>query len=208
MYVVDQAEVWCARCSTTVRPSGSTTGRPTSASTRAAAPDGSACRGRRGTCPTCRGTHRGSSARVARRGRCATITDRPRSVQQTAITPDGTLVCVRDDTGWLNLWLGDGRWSTSRSSTPGRRGGSASARSPCRPTATQSRSRATSAGSAACASSTSRPARCARSPRRARSAVVARRRLAALRTGARTPTQVVVYDTDARGSATVVDVGP
>ena len=87
------------------------------------------------------------------------------------------------------------RWSTSRSSTAARRGGWANARSPCRPTAAGSRSPATSTVSVGCASSTSR-----------RGAVdeVARGvhgqlswqgdRLAALRSGARTPTQIVVYD--------------
>lgn len=29
------------------------------------------------------------------------------SVQQPRFAPDGTLVCVRDDTGWLNVWWGD-----------------------------------------------------------------------------------------------------
>jgi dipeptidyl aminopeptidase/acylaminoacyl peptidase len=31
----------------------------------------------------------------------------PNSVQQSRFAPDGTLVCVRDDTGWNNLWWGD-----------------------------------------------------------------------------------------------------
>ena len=32
----------------------------------------------------------------------------PASIQQIRFMPDGTMVCLRDDTGWLNLWLGDG----------------------------------------------------------------------------------------------------
>lgn len=31
----------------------------------------------------------------------------PGAVQQPRIAPDGTLLCLRDDTGWLNLWHGD-----------------------------------------------------------------------------------------------------
>lgn len=31
----------------------------------------------------------------------------PDSVQQPRHAPDGTLVCIRDDTGWNNLWWGD-----------------------------------------------------------------------------------------------------
>lgn len=31
----------------------------------------------------------------------------PASVQQPRFAPDGTLVCVRDDTGWNNVWWGD-----------------------------------------------------------------------------------------------------
>ena len=29
------------------------------------------------------------------------------ALQQPSTTPDGTSICVRDDTGWLNVWLGD-----------------------------------------------------------------------------------------------------
>ena len=32
----------------------------------------------------------------------------PGGIQQPRLAPDGTVVCVRDDTGWNNVWWGDG----------------------------------------------------------------------------------------------------
>ncbi len=145
----------------TAPPSDSTTDRPTSASTPRSRSTGPPRCGPRGTCRTCRGTRRVSSTsrstdratrRDARcpsvpaacisRGRCRTDRSSP-----SATTPVGS-----------TSGSATARWSTNRSSTPARRGGWGSGRTPCRPTEIASPSRATSAASVASASPMSEPA--------------------------------------------------
>ena len=100
------------------------------------------------------------------------------------------------------------RWSTSRSNTAARVGGWASDRSLCRPTGAELRSPATKLGSEGCASSTSPRARCQEVARGVHGQLSWQGgRLCALRSGARTPTQVVVYD-DTTWERTVLAVGP
>jgi dipeptidyl aminopeptidase/acylaminoacyl peptidase len=50
------------------------------------------------------------SSRIQRRRFDRTSTDEyrpPAAIQQIRSMPDGTVVCLRDDNGWLNLWLDD-----------------------------------------------------------------------------------------------------
>ena len=108
-YVVDQAEVW--RCWLDRRRVRRATRRRFGRlllRSRHRDVDGTTWCGRRGTFPTCRGTRRASSA-ITFDGERASTSSRgarcdaadPRSCR----TASG--ICVRDDTGWLNVWLGD-----------------------------------------------------------------------------------------------------
>lgn len=129
-------------------------------------------------------------------------------IQQPGVLPDGVAVCVRDDSGWLNVWVGDTPLvdepfeHAAPSWGPGQR-------------------------SYACSPDGSRIAFTRNERGFGRLCVVDRRtglvddvaravhgslswqgtRLAALRTGARTPTQVVVYDTDT-WERTTIAFGP
>ena len=137
---------------------------------------------------------------VARRRCDHAVAPRGRGgAQQPRFAPDGTPVARPRRVGLAQRVVG--RASARRravSSTPDRRGVRASGPTPSRPTGAGSRSRATRPGSGGSASSTWRPAR----SRRSRVACTANCRGAAIgwprcAPAARTPTQVVVYDTAA-----------
>ncbi len=90
----------------TSRPSDSTTDRPTSASTPRSRSTGPPRCGPRGTCRTCRGTRPASSTSRST-DRDARVSVGAGGVHQPRAMPDGSIITVRDDTGWLNVWVGD-----------------------------------------------------------------------------------------------------
>ena len=88
----------------------------TSASTPCSHPTARWSRSRAGRCPTCPGTaRRGSRSPPTGRGHStAAPGSGAHAVQQPGFDPDGRPIEIRDDTGWLNVWvagrplLGDG----------------------------------------------------------------------------------------------------
>lgn len=132
----------------------------------------------------------------------------PASIQQIRSMPDGTLVCLRDDNGWLNLWLGDAPMVDE----PFEHGGPSWGMG--------QRSFAVSPDGARVAFTRNEHGfgrLCVADVRTGNVTEIARgvhgqlswqgNRLAALRSGGRTPTQVVVYD-DTTWERTVVAIGP
>ena len=195
--------------STTARRCDSTTAPPTSCSTRARLADGSGVWWQAWNVPDMPWDASRIQTADVRSNRCRTRSDPPAAVQQIRFMPDGTVVCLRDDTGWLNLWLGDataGRRAV-RARRP-QRGGWASARSSCRPTVHRIAFTRNEQWVRPIVRGRRRDAcRHRGRPRRARPAVVAGRATRRVAVGARTPTQVVVYD-DATWERDVVAVGP
>lgn len=130
------------------------------------------------------------------------------ALQQPGYAPDGRLMCVRDDTGWNNVWLG----GVPLSSAPCEHAG---------PTwGLGQRSFAMSPGCTHVALTRNEKGfgrLCVVDVESGEAYEVARGvhgqlswqggRLAAIRTGARTPTQIVVYDTTT-WDRTVIEVGP
>ena len=169
---------------------------------------GRAACGRRGTCPTCRGTRPASSISrsTAQRGPRSTRSRRRRcGAADSQTCPTATVIAVRDDAGWLNLWVDDRPLVDEPFEHAGPTWGMGQRSFAVSPDGSGSRSHATSAGSAGCVWSTSRRGDVTRD-RRAVCTASSRGSatvIAALRSGARTPTQVVVYDaatSDARTS--------
>ncbi|MSV80239.1 MAG: prolyl oligopeptidase family serine peptidase [Actinobacteria bacterium] len=130
------------------------------------------------------------------------------AVQQARLLPDGHTTSVRDDTGWLNVWRGDAPALTEAHEHAGPTWGAGQT------------SYAWSPDGAAVAFTRNEGGfgrLCVLTPATGEVVEVARGvhgqlswvgdRLAALRTGAVTPTQVVVYDTASWARATVA-VGP
>ena len=105
VYIVDEAQVWSTRLD-----DGSTErlddGSADFVFDPCAAPDGASVSWQAWNVPDMPW----DASRVQRRhfGRAGVEEQRPgASVQQIRFLPDGTQVCLRDDRGWLNLWLGD-----------------------------------------------------------------------------------------------------
>lgn len=132
----------------------------------------------------------------------------PATIQQLRFMPDGTEICLRDDDGWLNVWLGD----AALVDEPFEHGGPAWEMG--------QRSFAVSPDGTRVAFTRNERGfgRLCIVDVRSRTVDEVGRgvhgqlswsggRLAALRSGARTPTQVVVYD-DLTWERTVVAVGP
>ena len=165
--------------------------------------------GRPGTSPTCRGT----ASRVQRITFDGEVRDEFRgtgAIQQMQNMPDGSGICVRDDTGWLNLWHDDA--AARRRAVRARRadvvGRAAVVRGVAR-RASGWRSPATSTGSAGCASSTWRPAKSIEVGRGVHGQLIVGRR-----SGRRPAVGCAHADPDRRvrrghaGSGTVLAVGP
>jgi dipeptidyl aminopeptidase/acylaminoacyl peptidase len=139
----------------------------------------------------------------------AVVDDRPpASIQQIRSMPDGTIVCLRDDNGWLNVWLGEAPLLDE----PFEHGGPGWGMG--------QRSFAVSPDGSRLAFTRNERGfgrLCIVDVDSGNVREVARgvhgqlswhgNRLGALRSGARTPTQVVVYD-DASWERTVVAIGP
>ncbi|HEY4330965.1 MAG TPA: hypothetical protein VGM78_00280, partial [Ilumatobacteraceae bacterium] len=132
----------------------------------------------------------------------------PGAVQQPGMLADGTRVCVRDDTGWNIVWLGDGPLVDEPFEHADPTWGLGQRTYAVSPDGREiAFTRNESGFGRLCVVDIE--SRQVREVARAVHGQLSWRgaRLAALRTGARTPTQVVVYDT-ATWERTVVDVGP
>ena len=184
--------------------------RPTSASTRCGRPTASSSRGTSGTSRTCRGTAAASWCGPADADGPAVVVagGDDVAVQQPRFSPDGTHARVPVRPGRLAEPVGRvarGQGPPARSwprttSTATRRGAMASVRSRGRPTGARSRSRRNEAGfGRLCVGRRRRPGRreVARGVHGGLSWVGDR--IAAIRSGARTPTAVVVYFGRRRG---------
>lgn len=131
----------------------------------------------------------------------------PFAVQQPRSLPDGTPVCVRDDHGWLNVWLGDSPLVGEPFEHAGPSWGPGQctyAWSPDGARVAFTRNEAGFGRLCVVERSTGAVREVARGVHGHLS--WSGSRLAAVRTGARTPTQVVLYDTDS-WDRTVVEVG-
>ena len=135
------------------------------------------------------------------------------AVQQPRMMPDGVGLCVRDDNGWNNLWLGDEPLVAEPFEHAGPTWGLGQRSFAISPAATEIAFTRNEGGFGRL---------CVVDVATGTVRVIARgvhgqlswhgTRLAALRTGARTPTQIVVYDTSAGDDIVwtkdVVDIGP
>jgi dipeptidyl aminopeptidase/acylaminoacyl peptidase len=131
------------------------------------------------------------------------------AIQQPFLLADGRVLCVRDDTGWMNLWLGEqvlvdeevehagptwglGQRSFAASPDGSRIAFTRNERGFGRLCVVDVASRAVSAVARGVHGQLSWSGS----------------RIVALRSGARTPTQVVLYEVDSGFAREVVDVGP
>jgi dipeptidyl aminopeptidase/acylaminoacyl peptidase len=130
------------------------------------------------------------------------------AIQQIGFMPDGTVVCLRDDTGWLNLWLGDSVLVDERFEHGGPAWGMGQRSFAVSPDGARIAFTRNEGGfgrlcvvdvSSGVVTDVARGVHGQLSWRGSR--------VAALRSGARTPTQVVVYD-DVGWERSVVAVGP
>ena len=139
----------------------------------------------------------------------AVVDDSPgASIQQIRSMPDGTVVCLRDDNGWLNVWLGEAPLVDEPFEHGGPSWGMGQRSFAVSPDESQIAFARNEHGFGRL---------CVVDVGSRRIRDVARGvhgqfswhggRLSALRSGARTPTQVVVYD-DATWERTVVAIGP
>ena len=130
------------------------------------------------------------------------------AVQQVRFMPDGTQVCLRDDHGWLNLWLGDSPLLDEPYEHGGPAWGMGQRSFAVSPDGTQITFTRNEAGFCRlCVVDVAD-----RSVREIAEAVHGQLsweggRIAALRSGACTPTQVLVYDA-ATGERDIVAIGP
>ena len=139
----------------------------------------------------------------------AVVGDRPpTSIQQITSMPDGTIVCLRDDTGWLNVWLGEEPLVDEPFEHGGPSWGMGQRSFAVSPDGSRIAFTRNERGfGRLCVVDVDRG-----SVREVGRGVHGQlswhgNRLGALRSGARTPTQVVVYD-DATWERTVVAIGP
>ena len=130
------------------------------------------------------------------------------SIQQIRSMPDTTIVCLRDDNGWLNVWLGEAPLVDEPIEHGGPSWGMGQRSFAVSPDGNQiAFTRNESGFGSLCVVGLA-----GRDVRQVACGVHGQlswhgNRLAALRSGARTPTQVVVYD-DATWERTVVAIGP
>lgn len=130
------------------------------------------------------------------------------AVQQPRSLPDGTPTCVRDDSGWLNVWVGDRPLVDEPYEHAGPSWGPGQRSYVWSPDCTHvafTRNEGGFGRLCVVARATGEVREVARGVHGQLS--WCGNRLAAVRTGARTPTQVVWYDTDT-WERTVVAVGP
>jgi acetyl esterase/lipase len=130
------------------------------------------------------------------------------SIQQVRSMPDGTTVCLRDDNGWLNVWLGEAPLVEEAFEHGGPTWGMGQQSFAVSPDGSRiAFTRNESGFGRLCVVDVA-----SRSVREIARGVHGHLswqgdRVAALRSGARTPTQVIVYD-DATWERTVVAIGP
>ena len=132
----------------------------------------------------------------------------PASIQQVRSMPDGTTVCLRDDNGWLNVWLGEVPLVDEHFEHGGPSWGMGQRSFAVSPDGSQIAFTRNERGfGRLCVVDVG--SRSVREVARAVHGQLSWRgyRLAALRSGARTPTQVIVYD-DASWERSVVAIGP
>jgi dipeptidyl aminopeptidase/acylaminoacyl peptidase len=133
---------------------------------------------------------------------------RASAVQQIRFTPDGTVVCLRDDSGWLNVWTGDAPLvdeSFEHGGPSWGMGQRSFAVSPEGGRIAFTRNEGGFGRLCVVDIATRAVTEVARGVHG--QLTWQRGRLAALRSGARTPTQIAVYD-DATWDRDVVAVGP
>ncbi len=151
------------------------------------------------------------AARVRRAdaaGHLTDVVDTGRCVQQPRTMPDGTPICVRDDDGWLNLWLGDEALVGEPFEHAGPTWGPGQCSYAWSPDGREVAFTRNEGGfGRLCVVDVA--TRAVREVARGVHGQLswATNRLAAVRSGAVTPTQVVVYDTDT-WERTIVAVGP
>ncbi len=206
VYVVDEAAVWAARlddASTTRLDKGSADFVFDPSTT----PDGETVMWQAWNVPDMPWDR----ARLQRTNfPCGEIVDEipTASIQQIRSMPDGTIVCLRDDNGWLNVWLGEAPLLDEPIEHGGPSWGMGQRSFAVSPAGNQiAFTRNGSGFGSLCVVDLA-----GRSVRQVARGVHGQlswhgNRLAALRSGARTPTQVVVYD-DATWERTVVAIGP
>ena len=150
-------------------------------------------------------------SRVQRCDRDGVVRDHLRpegAVQQARALPDGSSICVRDDSGWLNVWLGDAPLLPERCEHAGPTWGPGQqsyAWSPDGRSVAFTRNEAGFGRMCVVDRVTGATREVARGVHGHLSWQGSR--LAAVRTGARTPTQIVVYDTES-WDRTAIAVGP
>lgn len=205
VYIVDDAEVWSTRLSDCAA-ARLDDGRADFVFDPCPTPDGVACSWQAWNVPDMPWDASRIES-VTFDGGVRTQLSSQGSMQQPRFLPDGTLVCLRDDTGWMNVWLGD----TPLVDEPYEHGGPSWGMG--------QRSFATSSDGQRVAFTRNERGfgrLCVvdlggdvRDVARGVHGQLSWRgdRLAALRTGARTPTQIVVYDTRT-WERQVVAVGP
>ena len=135
------------------------------------------------------------------------------AIQQRRAMPDGVAICVRDDTGWNNLWLGDAPLVDEPFEHAGPTWGPGQRSFAVSPDATEvafTRNEAGFGRLCVVEIATGVVREIARGVHGQLSWHGTR--LAAIRTGARTPTQIVVYDTSSPAGEAwtreVIDIGP
>jgi dipeptidyl aminopeptidase/acylaminoacyl peptidase len=109
VYVIDQAEVWATRLADGTHQRLDA-GTADFVLDPAVSPDGDAAAWMAWSVPDMPwDAARLQHATLGAGGRWTRSADEvpAHSVQQPRYTPDGTRLCLRDDTGWLNVWLGD-----------------------------------------------------------------------------------------------------
>ncbi|MBK9969313.1 MAG: prolyl oligopeptidase family serine peptidase [Acidimicrobiaceae bacterium] len=148
-------------------------------------------------------------SRVQRVGVDGLVHDEPDLAGGAAASPAARrhTVCVRDDSGWLNVWVGEQPLIEEPFEHAGPSWGPGQQSFVVSPDNRQVAFTRNDGGFGRLCVVNRRRARARDRPRGARPARVGGQRLAAVRSGARTPTQVVVYDT-ATWQRTVVAVGP
>ena len=130
------------------------------------------------------------------------------AVQQIRFMPDGSLLCLRDDNGWLNLWLGDSPLVDEPFEHGGPTWGMGHRTFAASPDASRIAFTRNEAGFGSLCVLDIGSGRVREVGRGVHGQLTWHAgRVAALRSGARTPTQVVVYD-DATWQRSVVAVGP
>ena len=130
------------------------------------------------------------------------------AAQQPRAMPDGTLICVRDDTGWNNVWLGDAPLVEEPFEHAGPTWGLGQRSYAVAPDGAHVAYTRNERGfGRVCIADVLSGA--VREVARAVHGQLSWQgeRLSAVRTGARTPTQIVVYDTTTWERA-VIDIGP